>query len=252
VAKTWGEAKLFIARANGGEGSPDNVAIAGDCLSAVIARFNSYHEWSWLTTEEEISVVAGTSDYATTPNIRSPYSVKLLTSGVTLPFKTQREIDRDYQWTDGAGPFCYTLYRAATFDPQLSMTTRVRFYPTPTVTETALHKYVRMMVQETTNDNLYVDARDDVLYDMLMYARGEYLLLKDAEAVRGQVLINRGEARLKQLRSWDLRGSNDRDIRLVPFDVWSRQGSATDGSSSSSSGSNDLILGESLVPDSGQ
>lgn len=250
MAKTWGDAKSFIARTNGGEGSSDNLALAGDALSSVLGRYSGYHEWSWLETEEQLSIVAGTSDYATTSNIRAPYTLKLLTSGVTLLYKTQREIDRIYDPQDTGTSVCYTVYRAASFDPQLGMTTRLRLYPTPTATETALHKYARAITLEGT-DTAYVDVRDDILGDVLQYARGEYLLLKDAETYRAQVLLKRGEDRLKQHRSWDLRGPSDRDVTLVPFDLWSGGSAASSDAAGAGTGSTDLIQGESLVPDSG-
>ena len=180
-AITYTVAKARIARALGGQGDAAMLGAAGECLSQAMSEWNMKRDWNWtLTTNADITTVAGTSEYVLATNVKKMYDARLSGNKRELSYIDEREW-RNARWdqTTTGTPMFYTEVFMGT-----PLTTYIKLGPIPNSSgETVIVRYFRKIAAPTADvDTLDIPA----VYEngLIFLAKALILADRDAENAR--------------------------------------------------------------------
>lgn len=143
---TYLQAKQQVAQVIGNTADTDLLNEAGAEIQRSVEELNLI-DADWLTAEQTISLVVGTSDYNLNSNFRKVFSVRLQTNLRPLRYIEQRMWDRNIaNPTSNSTPIGYNIF------PRSSNTVaQIRVLPPPSSVENMLVKYYKSMDTPTVD-----------------------------------------------------------------------------------------------------
>lgn len=173
-----------------------------------------------MTFAGNIGIVAGTSKYNLPFPIKHVYSVRLLTNPRTLEYRPAMVIDTlyDYDQTGTGVPRFFNFENTASFSPNFENGV-ITVGPIPSVTDTMLIRYHRLISQPSADADL-IDVPDRYVYALLSLARYFMLVNSDTDNPRTGEFKERAEFLFKKARWDDMSKNPMREIRFIPYVEW--------------------------------
>lgn len=166
-----GEAKLRITRMNGDQGSPNQLARAGDAVVDAIRYWDTKHDWAFRLSLSVPFTLASGANTLTIPGIKRVYSARTVTPAERyLEFKPRRQVDVETINLDTNGDVVvYTLIPGIP-DPT------IKFWRTPIRDTTGLLDYHTFIPQPASDDDV-IQVPEEYLIPLLDAAK--YFFIRD-------------------------------------------------------------------------
>ena len=209
-AMTFAQAKTRVATALGGQGDSNILILAGYAIQAAIRYISAKRDWNWtMQAASDITIVAGTSDYALPTDFKKAHSVRI-DSLRPLAFIDLRYFNRVDYLQDNQPSMGYTTLSYGS--PRL---TYIRLVPTPSVGGTLKVFYYRN-IEMPSADATTLDIPAVYENMIVWFAKGYLLADRDAENARTAFWLQRGEAELDAFKADDDK-EPDRETRFIPM-----------------------------------
>jgi len=236
MAITFANAKIAVARTDGGQNDADQLSAAGDALLNAIQKWNLRKNWRFLLIDnsgDPIDIVEGTDTYALPFPFKRPYTARLLSRNRTLKWTEQRHVDRSIRDQTANGLVShYTLFNGATdFDSSTSSgqvgSIKLIKSPSYTLADDLVVRYYRP-IAEPAGDATTMDVPDRYVFALITLGKYFYLVDKDTENARLQAHMQDAEVQFRQCVSEDQGVMEDDEARLIPQTEYGAAFGATD------------------------
>lgn len=209
---TFAQAKSKVARALGGQGDTNVLAVAGEAIVQAFSEWDMARDWNWMmTTAAAIPTVVDTQDYALPDDVKKIYDVRLGTANKRELYYVDEREYRRARWdqTVRGVPVWYTQIYSGT-----PLTNYIRLFPIPAVVDDLYVRYFKELTAPGVDaDTLNIPRKYE--NGIIWLAKAFLMADRDAENARTNVWGVKAQAILVKAIAEDDR-QPDRETRMIP------------------------------------